>query len=155
MVKETFVDVVPSYEVPADVNVATGHIDFAGDVTVRRNVEESLKVRAGGSVIIGGMVFRKARVEAGGSVRVRGVVGGSISAGGNTAVYGPLIEGLGRLAPLVQKAAENLRRVEEASRADGKGFPDRRRLQSTAGASFRRSAKGGSVDRSLFGPAQR
>lgn len=122
VVKETFVDVVPSYEVPADVNVATGHIDFAGDVTVRRNVEESLKVRAGGSVIIGGMVFRKARVEAGGSVRVRGVVGGSISAGGNTAVYGPLIEGLGRLAPLVQKAAENLRRVEEASRATGKAF---------------------------------
>lgn len=120
VIRENFVDVVPSYHVPGDVNVATGHVEFAGDVTVQRNVEESLRVRAGGSVIIGGMVLRKARVEAGGSVRVKSVVGGSISAGENAALYGPLIDRLKRLAPLTQQALESLRRLAAASQASGR-----------------------------------
>ena len=119
VVKEAFVDVIPTYDVPGDVNVATGHIDFAGDVTVRRNVEESLRVRAGGSVVIGGMVLRKARVEAGGSVRVKSVVGGSISAGGNSAVYAPIVDALKRLVPQLEQATENLRRLVVASEASG------------------------------------
>lgn len=120
VVKETFVDVVPTYDVPGDVSVATGHVDFAGDVTVRRNVEESLRVRAGGSIFIGGMVCPKARVEAGGSVRARSVVGGSISAGENAASYAPIIHALRRLAPLLHPAIDNLRRVVEASKSGGR-----------------------------------
>ncbi|HLS90688.1 MAG TPA: FapA family protein [Limnochordia bacterium] len=119
MVKETFVDVVPTFDVRGDVNVSTGHIEFAGNINVQRNVEESLRVRAGGSVVIGGMVFRKAEVLAGGSVTARGVVGGRIEAGGNASIYGPLIDALRRLEPLLEKAVENLRRIVPVLEADG------------------------------------
>lgn len=123
VITEKLVDVVPSYDVPGDVNVATGHVEFAGDVSVRGNVEESLRVRAGGSVAISGMVFRKARVEAGGSVSAKGVVGGYVEAGGNSGVYTPVVNLLRRLAPLYQGAVENLRRIQSTLQATGATQP--------------------------------
>lgn len=123
VISDKLVDVVPSYEVRGDVNVETGHVEFAGDVTVRGNVEESLRVRAGGSVSIGGMVYRKARIEAGGFVSARGVVGGFIEAGGNSGAYGPIADLLRKLAPLYQGAFENLRRIESTLAAAGNPQP--------------------------------
>lgn len=114
MVTDAFVDVVPTFDVRGDVNVSTGHVEFAGNVTVQRNVEESLRVRAGGSVMIGGMVFRKAVIQAGGSVTAKGVVGGRVEAGGNASLYAPLADALRRLEPQFQKAMENLHRIVPA-----------------------------------------
>ena len=123
VITDTFVDVIPSYDVPGDVNVASGHIEFAGDVHVRGNVEESLRVRAGGSVVIGGMIFRKARVEAGGSVSAKGVVGGQVEAGGNSSVYTPLMDAVRKLEPLFQRAVESLRLLGSSLASSGAKQP--------------------------------
>src|SRR5690606_33159038 len=88
-------------------------------VVVRGNVEESLRIRAGGSVAIGGMVYRKARIEAGGAVTAKGVVGGYVEAGGNSGVYAPVADLLRKLAPQYKFVYENLCRIESTLQTAG------------------------------------
>lgn len=69
-----------------NVDTATGNIDFTGSVQVNGNVATNYVVRAGGDVVINGVV-EGAHVEAGGNIIIaRGMNGmskGTLKAGGN------------------------------------------------------------------------
>ena len=75
-----------TYEVPADVSVASGDIDYDGNVEVKGNVVTGFTVRAKGDIIVNGVV-EAATLEAGGQIILkRGMQGmgkGVLRAGGN------------------------------------------------------------------------
>ena len=73
------------YEVE-NVDLSTGNIDFEGSVQVRGNVSSNFVIRAGGNVIISGVV-EGAYIEAGGNIIIargmNGMTKGILKAGGN------------------------------------------------------------------------
>lgn len=73
------------YEVE-NVDLSTGDIDFEGSVQVRGNVSSNFVIRAGGNVIISGVV-EGAYIEAGGNIIIargmNGMAKGTLKAGGN------------------------------------------------------------------------
>ncbi len=70
------VNVFPVYEVPGDLDMKTGNIDFIGNVVVKGNVPNGFRIKAGGDIKIFGLV-EGAELEAGGSI----LVSGGITAG--------------------------------------------------------------------------
>jgi len=68
------VEVLPVYEVRADVDFSVGNIDFIGDVVIGGDVKPGFTIRAGGSVTVRGIVDH-ATIVAGRDVMVRGVSG--------------------------------------------------------------------------------
>ncbi len=65
--------VVPVFDVKGDVDYSVGNIDFIGDVHISGNVLDDFKVKAKGSIFIGGNV-QSAALEAGGTIAVKGGV---------------------------------------------------------------------------------
>jgi hypothetical protein len=69
-----------------NVDTSTGNIDFVGSVQVNGNVAANFKVKAGGDVVVNGVV-EGAHIEAGGNIIIaRGMNGmskGTLQAGGN------------------------------------------------------------------------
>lgn len=58
-----------------EVNLASGNVDFVGTVEVKGDVQSGMKIKAGGDVIVHG-ILESAEVEAGGDVVVhRGIIG--------------------------------------------------------------------------------
>lgn len=74
------------YEVPADVSVASGNIEYNGSVVVKGNVVTGFSVKADGDIIVDGVV-EGATLIAGGQIYLkRGIQGmgkGELVAGGN------------------------------------------------------------------------
>jgi len=73
-------------EIDGDVDYATGHVTFHGDVIVKGSVRALFRVTASGSVTIGENVEAGARIEAGGDILISGGVVGEATeliAGGN------------------------------------------------------------------------
>lgn len=73
-------------EIDGDVDYATGHLDFSGDIIIKGSVRPLFEVRATGSVTIGGNVEPGAVVRAGGDIAVGGGVIGArtrLDAGGS------------------------------------------------------------------------
>lgn len=80
-IKNNAVSVHQVYEVPADVDISTGNIEFLGDVTVKGNVTDGMRVKAGGNVTVYGGITN-GHIEAGGDVVVsRNIIGSEIKAG--------------------------------------------------------------------------
>jgi uncharacterized protein len=68
----------------ADVDIASGNVDFDGSVKVEGNVSSGMRIRASGDVFVGGLVGA-ARITAGGKVIVKGgVIGGGEDDGSAT-----------------------------------------------------------------------
>lgn len=69
-----------------NVDLSTGNIEFDGSVQVNGNVMENMTVRAGGNIVVNGVV-EGARMEAGGNIIIsqgmKGMSKGSLKAGGN------------------------------------------------------------------------
>lgn len=82
--KQVFVS--DTYEIPGNVDVATGDIDYTGNVKITGNVNSGYKVHAEGDVIVDGIV-EGAEIIAGGQIVLkRGIQGmnkGVLRAGGN------------------------------------------------------------------------
>lgn len=76
------------YEVK-DVDVSTGNLDYQGSIQIDGNVTANFEVKAGGNVIIEGLV-EGARIIAGGSITIgkgmNGAGGGMLKAGGDVLV---------------------------------------------------------------------
>ncbi|RNA69568.1 DUF342 domain-containing protein [Alteribacter keqinensis] len=66
---EKMIHVQPVYEVPGDVTMKTGNIDFTGTVKIRGSVPSGFKIKAGGDITVFGSV-EGAELESGGSVYV-------------------------------------------------------------------------------------
>lgn len=74
------------YEIPGDVGITTGHVDYHGDVVIHGGVQPGSVVRTSGSITVDG-VCENCVIEAGKDIVLRsGVLGGNkttIRAGGN------------------------------------------------------------------------
>lgn len=64
------------WRIEQDVDYATGHVDFDGEVVVSGSVKALFRVRASGSVSIEGNVEAGARIESGGDITIGGGVVG-------------------------------------------------------------------------------
>ncbi len=76
------------YEVP-NVDVSTGNLEFEGSIQVNGDVKENFSVKAGGNVIVNGLV-EGASITAGGSIIIskgmNGMAKGQLKAGGDVIV---------------------------------------------------------------------
>lgn len=75
-----------NYEVPADVGVASGDIDYTGNVEVKGNVVSGFTVRAKGDIIVNGVVEGATLIAGGQIILKRGIQGngrGLLQAKGN------------------------------------------------------------------------
>ena len=85
--KENSISVMPLLFISESVDVHTGNICFEGDIIVRGNVMEGLKIAAKGNIQVFGNVF-KAKLVADGNIRVAGrIIGSSVTAGSNIVNY--------------------------------------------------------------------
>lgn len=76
IVKDNKLSVLAIYEVPGDVNLSTGNIDFIGTVTVRGDVKDGFKVFAGEDLIVNGVV-EGAELKCNGKLSIAGGVSGN------------------------------------------------------------------------------
>ncbi|HVZ81923.1 MAG TPA: FapA family protein [bacterium] len=76
IIKDNKISVLAIYEVPGDVNLSTGNIDFVGTVTVRGDVKDGFKVFAGEDLIVNGVV-EGAELKCNGKLSIAGGVSGN------------------------------------------------------------------------------
>ncbi len=85
------IDISEMLQIRSSVNNITGNVNFSGDITVGGDVCNGIAVKAGGNIIIRG-VIEDATVEAGGSLHVMNGINGDgknkiIAGGGLTCKY--------------------------------------------------------------------
>lgn len=76
IIKDNKISVLALYEVPGDVNLSTGNIDFIGTVIVRGDVKDGFKVYAGEDLVVNGVV-EGAELKCGGKLSIAGGVSGN------------------------------------------------------------------------------
>ncbi|PLR97253.1 DUF342 domain-containing protein [Bacillus sp. T33-2] len=85
-ISRTRISVNPVFEVPGDLDLKTGNIDFIGNIVIRGNVPGGYQLKAGGDIRIFGVV-EASHIEAQGDILIEGGIAGglkgSINAGGN------------------------------------------------------------------------
>lgn len=83
MYKNGQISVVNTLVISNDVDVATGNLHFDGDIIIKGNISDNLKVTAGGDITVYGSVYH-ADVYAKGNVKVHGnIINSRVSAGSN------------------------------------------------------------------------
>jgi len=114
------IEVIPIYVHPGDVDMASGNINFDGDVKILGNVNEGMKVTAGGYVDINGNV-NQGKVEASGSIMCKNIIAGEIRAGGQTAIYNSMLQYLTAFFSelnFIEKKVENIIKENSVSYVD-------------------------------------
>lgn len=80
------ISVNPVFEVKGDLDLKTGNIDFVGNITIKGNVPSGYELKAGGDILVYGLV-EAANLQAKGNIIVDGGIAGGlrgiITAGGN------------------------------------------------------------------------
>jgi uncharacterized protein len=76
IIKENKISVLALYEIPGDVNLSTGNIDFIGTVIVRGDVKDGFKVYAGEDLVVNGVV-EGAELKCSGKLSIAGGVSGN------------------------------------------------------------------------------
>jgi uncharacterized protein len=80
------ISVNPVFEVKGDLDLRTGNIDFVGNIAIRGNVPSGYELKAGGDIVVDGLV-EAANLQAEGNIIIKGGVAGamkgSITAGGS------------------------------------------------------------------------
>ncbi len=76
IIKDNKISVLALYEVPGDVNLSTGNIDFIGTVIVRGDVKDGFKVYAGEDLVVNGVV-EGAELKCSGKLSIVGGVSGN------------------------------------------------------------------------------
>lgn len=101
------ISVVPTLLIDHDLDVHTGNIHFDGDIVIKGNVAENIKVFAGGNITVLGNVYH-ASVYAKGNIKVYGnIINSKVSAGLNMLIYLVIIPRLKRIL----ETAEEYRNV--------------------------------------------
>lgn len=111
-IKGGVVSVHEVYEVQGDVDVSTGNIEFVGDIVVKGNITEGMKVKSGGSVVLYGSVTG-GEIMAGGDVMVsKNIIGSKVKAGSNDFLKYSIIEcmeSIGKLLTAIFSSVETLK----------------------------------------------
>jgi len=113
------VSVNPVLTIPSDVSVETGNIRFDGDVVVKGDVKDGLRVIAGGNIIIYGNCYH-ATIKGGRNVEIYGrVIRCKVTAGGNIVQHLFVLPSIVRinreLKAIVEKATEMYLRQKDGN----------------------------------------
>lgn len=80
------ISVNPVFEVKGDLDLRTGNVDFVGNISIRGNVPSGYELKAGGDIVVDGLV-EAATLQAEGNIIIKGGVAGAmkgkVTAGGN------------------------------------------------------------------------
>lgn len=96
------VSVMPSFEISRDVSAETGNINFGGDIVIKGNVNENMKVTAGGNITIMGNVYQ-ASISCNGNIKIQGhVLGGTVIAGESMVKFLSIIPLLKQLIYIIE-----------------------------------------------------
>ncbi len=105
----TRIEVAPIMVHQGNVDLASGHLRFNGDIVVRGDVLEGARVEASGGVTVLGYAAG-ATIKAGGAVKIKGsVVNSHIRAGGVRGLAGrlrPVLEAIGRALTFLELAMQ-------------------------------------------------
>ena len=71
------ISVNPVFEVQGDLDLRTGNIDFVGNITIRGNVPSGYELKAGGDIVVDGLV-EAANLHAEGNIVIKGGVAGAM-----------------------------------------------------------------------------
>ncbi|CAM3738154.1 DUF342 domain-containing protein [Mesobacillus thioparans] len=71
------ISVNPVYEVKGDLDLRTGNLDFVGNIVIKGNVPSGYELKAGGDIIVDGLV-EAANLQAGGNIVIKGGVAGAL-----------------------------------------------------------------------------
>lgn len=97
------ISVVPTLLIDHDLDVHTGNIHFDGDIVIKGNVAENIKVFAGGNITVLGNVYH-ASVYAKGNIKVYGnIINSKVSAGLNMLIYLVIIPRLKRILEIAEE----------------------------------------------------
>ncbi|WP_027633882.1 flagellar assembly protein A [Clostridium hydrogeniformans] len=108
-------EVHPVHEVNGDVNIETGNIEYSGDVIVKGNVVEGMKVRSGNELVIFQGVTH-ADIEAEGNIEIKGKVISSKIIGGGQDVY--IVSYIDILSELSEKLLKIIEVIMEIKKYD-------------------------------------
>lgn len=85
-ITEKAISVNPVFEVKGDLDLRTGNLDFVGNIAIRGNVPSGYELKAGGDIIVDGLV-EAANLHAEGNIVIKGGVAGAmkgkVTAGGS------------------------------------------------------------------------
>lgn len=114
--------VVNVYELDGDADVSTGHIRFKGEIIIKGNVCEKVKVQSfTGGVHVFGFVSSAEIVTDGDIVVNKNVVGSRLAAGGNTVVSIKLHSFVHSITSDIEQLLQGFRLIrEQSSSEDGK-----------------------------------
>ncbi len=112
-VSRNFAVVYPVYTVPGDLDAGIGNINFKGDVVIRGNVAENMKIKATGKVTIYGTVDH-AEIWAGKDVIIyQNLLGGKVQAGGQWIIIKKLEKELETIFQQIDKLYFAVKQLEE------------------------------------------
>lgn len=115
MYKNGQISVVNTLVISNDVDVATGNLHFDGDIVIKGNIADNLKVTAGGDITVHGNIYH-ADVYAKGNIRVHGsIINSRVSAGANILNYLYFLPLLKQIQGIV-KAFQTVADLAETSR---------------------------------------
>ncbi|KKM12377.1 hypothetical protein SY88_04340 [Clostridiales bacterium PH28_bin88] len=80
--KGSLFTVYPIHTIPGNVDAATGHIKFKGDLVVKGNVMDGMRVETRGRIEVMGMVAQSTVVAGGEVVVHKNILGSTVRAGG-------------------------------------------------------------------------
>ncbi|MFT9597130.1 FapA family protein [Mesobacillus sp.] len=85
-ITEKAISVNPVFEVRSDLDLRTGNIDFVGNIAIRGDVPSGYELKAGGDIVVDGLV-EAANLHAEGNIIIKGGIAGAmkgkVSAGGS------------------------------------------------------------------------
>lgn len=113
--KKGVISVIPTLVISHDVDVSTGNVHFDGDILIKGNISENLKVSTGGDITVFGNIYH-ANVYAKGNIRVHGnIINSKVSAGLNVLNYLCVLPKLKQIIEMV-KAFQSVVNLAEASK---------------------------------------
>jgi len=132
-----FISINPVYIVSTDVDLKTGNIFFAGDVTVYGNVTDGMIIEALGNVYVSGSVYN-ATITATGSIIVKGnVIGGKMYSGHFGVLYNRLFNNSKKLNEHLQNLRNGAKLLLDVLAAKGSPVPTGQAFQLLADTKFR------------------
>ncbi|WP_443659556.1 flagellar assembly protein A [Clostridium algidicarnis] len=105
--------VKPIHEVPSDVNLKTGNIKFSGEIVVKGNVTEGMKVEGGSTVVIQGAV-ESSEVVSKGDININGnIILSKIYGGGKDVLKIEYIQNLTVLLTTFEAMIKNILEIKK------------------------------------------
>lgn len=111
--KGSCICVYKCYELPGNVDLKTGNINFAGDVIIRGSVLEGMKVESGNSICIDGNV-ENAEIYGKGNVEIKkNIISSKVTSGGEDILCSRQITNLNSMKNYLTLLLETMEQIKE------------------------------------------